>query len=878
MTQPLRYRLIRRASVALILLMAVLPSTGAASRTATGGTGGTSTATSRNPPAALLVQLCAGVAPAVLDPLRAAWGLDRGEPLDGTGLYRLRVGGGAGDVAGAVRALTALPGVAYAEAEGRLQTLWVPNDPLYPRQWHLPQISAPAAWDYTTGSRSIIVAMLDTGVAVDHPDLAGQLVAGYNFVADTTNPSDDNGHGTYTSGLVAALINNEVGVAGVAPNVRVMPIKILDKDGGGNVGDFARGIHFAVDHGARVINVSAGIEYPSTSMQEAVHYAHQHNVVVVGSAGNTPDGTARYPGGFAEAIAVAATDRDDHAATFSSYGAFVDLAAPGVDVLSIGWSATHLGYEWASGTSSAAPLVAGAAALLLSLRPDLSADDVQRILEESSDDLGPTGWDPHYGAGRLNLRRALAAIAPSPTVAPPTAPTAPTATRSPLATVGLPTATPAPFATVSLPTAPVAATAVPAGLLLTPNHGLPGATLRLSGRGYTPGEAVGLRMTGPEGQNHELGTGQADSDGRFSAPIRIPAELGAGTGTLFALGARSNTLASTPLIVDLAGATPGPPLPFGPATGARIEGTISGLPAAQVQVYLQVGNGVREFQYGSTDPSGFYHFDNLSAGSYTVGLNSRDGSPVPAPVSFELDGQPGTVRVVNFGPAGAPTPPATATAGPAATATPSVLPTLAPPPADPATAFAGVIDPAQPVVTYFATVRHTLRGPFLAYWQAHGGLPLFGYPISEEFTEVSASDGLPYRVQYFQRNRFELHPENPPPYEVLLGLLGRDLTAARLFAPAAAGSSDATHLYFAQTGHRLGGAFLAYWQAHGGLAIFGYPISEEFAEASPTDGQTYTVQYFERNRFELHPENPAPYTVLLGLLGVDLARLHSAIH
>ncbi|MDQ2809967.1 MAG: S8 family serine peptidase [Chloroflexota bacterium] len=874
MAHLVRYRLIRRAFVALILLTAVLPSTSATSRAATlaatGAAGRTATAANpqsaiRNPQSAVLVQLCAGVGPAVLEPWRVAWGWESEEPLDDAGLYRLRAARGTRDVAGAVRALTALPGVAYAEAEGRLQTMLVPNDTLYPRQWHLPQISAPAAWDYTTGSRSIIVAMIDTGVAADHPDLAGQLVAGYNFVADTANSSDDNGHGTYTSGLVAALFNNGVGVAGVAPHVRVMPVKILDKDGGGNVGDFARGIHFAVDHGARVINISAGIEYPSTSMQEAVHYAHEHNVVVVASAGNTPDGTPRYPGGFAEAIAVAATDRDDHAATFSSYGPFVDLAAPGVDVLSTSWSTDHLGYEWASGTSSAAPLVAGAAALLLSLRPDLSADDVQRILEDNSDDLGPTGWDPHYGAGRLNLRRALAAIAPSPTPAPPSVtPAPPTATHTALATVDPPTATPAP-------------TILPAGLTLTPNHGLLGATLSLSGRGYAPGEAVGLRMTGPEGQNHELGTGQADSAGHFSTSIRIPATLGAGIGTLFALGARSNALAATPVIVDLAGTTPGPTASPGLATGARIEGTISGLPLTGVQVYLQVGNGVRDFQYGSTDPTGFYHFDNLSAGSYTVGLNSRDGSLVPAPVSLELDGQPGTVRVVNFGPAGTTLPTTTAETAPAATAQPSVLPTLAPSPADPAAPFAAVGDPAQPVVTYFAAVRHTLRGPFLAYWQAHGGLPLFGYPISEEFTEVSATDGLPYRVQYFQRNRFEYHPENAPPYAVLLGLLGRDLTADRLFPPASAGSSDATHLYFVQTGHRLGGAFLAYWQAHGGLPIFGYPISEEFAESSPTDGQTYTVQYFERNRFELHPENPAPYTVLLGLLGVDLARRHSAI-
>jgi subtilisin family serine protease len=778
-----------------------------------------------------------------LRPALTAWGLGRVEVLDAAGgLYRLHADSSGLDVAGAVHALAALPGVVYAEPDYRLHAAFVPSDPLFSRQWALNQVGAPAAWDITTGSADVIVAMIDTGIAPNHPDLVGKLVPGYNFVADTTTAADDNGHGTYTAGLVGALSNNNIGVAGVAWATRIMPVKILDKDGAGNVGDFSRGIHFAVDHGAKVINISAGIEYPASSMQEAVRYARDHGVLVVASAGNTPDGAARYPAGFDEVVAVSATDEQDKSAAFSSYGAFVDLAAPGVNIVSTGWGQGRAGYTWASGTSSAAPLVTGAAALLLAARPDLTPDDLQRLLEDGADDLGPAGWDPHYGAGRLNILRSLQ-IATGATTTPPSPTVPPAATATPVPAPPKPTATPALLS-----------------LVLNPAHVLPGGAVTANGRGYQPGEAVGLRMTGPEGRNHELGTAQVGADGSFQQAVTIPADLTPGTGMFFALGALSNALTSAPISIDTAtqpGAPPGPP---GPATGSRIEGTISGVPLDQVQVYLQVGNGVRDWRYGSTDNLGFYHFDNLPAGDYTVGLNGRNGLTVPAPVSLSVDGQPGTVRVINFdfGAGGSP---------------PVAPPAEAPAP-DPATAFAPAADPARSGVVYFPPVQHTLRGVFLAYWQQHGGLPVFGYPLSEEFVEISDTDGKPYRVQYFERNRFEYHPEYAgTPNEVLLGLLGRAVTLGRTFAPPIATLGDANHAYFPQTGHMLGGAFLAYWRAHGGLAIFGYPISEEFTENG------YTVQYFERNRFEFHPEYAGtPSEVLLGLLGVDITRHRGFIH
>jgi hypothetical protein len=160
-------------------------------------------------------------------------------------------------------------------------------------------------------------------------------------------------------------------------------------------------------------------------------------------------------------------------------------------------------------------------------------------------------------------------------------------------------------------------------------------------------------------------------------------------------------------------------------------------------------------------------------------------------------------------------------------------------------------------------------GPFLAYWRQHGGVAQQGFPISGEFKEVSEVDGNTYAVQYFERAVFEMHPENKPPYNVLLSLLGREAYGRKYpnGAPEQRADTSTGSILFRETGNRLGGQFLQYWQRNGGLAQFGYPISNAFNERSTLDGQEYTVQYFERAVFELHPENQAPYDVLLSQLG-----------
>jgi hypothetical protein len=223
-------------------------------------------------------------------------------------------------------------------------------------------------------------------------------------------------------------------------------------------------------------------------------------------------------------------------------------------------------------------------------------------------------------------------------------------------------------------------------------------------------------------------------------------------------------------------------------------------------------------------------------------------------------GDPGLILSYGYGPGSPP---------------PTPMPTLTPVPLLTGLPSEPVSDPQNPLITYFPLVGHTLWGGFRDYWNAHGGLGQFGYPITEQFQEANPTDGKMYTVQYFERARFEWHPENKPPFDVLLGLLGRTITQGREketpFLPAQPQKSPG-FVYFPSTGHNMAPQFVQYWQNHGGLPVYGYPISEAFMEVSKADGKPYLVQYFERNRFEYHPELPGAYRVSLGLLGTEVLR------
>ncbi|MCC6905632.1 MAG: S8 family serine peptidase, partial [Anaerolineae bacterium] len=235
------------------------------------------------------------------------------------------------------------------------------NDPLYAQQWALPAINAPQAWlTLPAGAPLITVAVLDTGVCLSHPDLAGRIVAGYDFIAPGTTPEDEHGHGCHVAGIIAANANNGIGIAGVAPNARIMPVRVLDAGGSGSYSGIAQGIIWAANNGAQVINMSLGGSSDVSYLHDAVIYAKSRGVSVVAAAGNESTPYAIYPARYPEAIAVGSVDSNLQRSYFSNYGPDVDIWAPGGSIIS-----TYLnnGYVGMSGTSMATPYVAGAVAL-----------------------------------------------------------------------------------------------------------------------------------------------------------------------------------------------------------------------------------------------------------------------------------------------------------------------------------------------------------------------------------------------------------------------------------------------------------------------------------------------------------------------------------
>jgi thermitase len=290
-----------------------------------------------------------------------------------------------------------------------------PNDPLYDSQYALQRINATAAWSVTKGDPNLIVAVIDTGVDANHPDLQGKLVKGYDFLDNDATPEDTVGHGTFVASLIAATGNDKNGITGVAPNVKIMPLRVLDESGGNSL-TIARAIRYAVDNGAKVINLSVGGPYPSQAVRQATDYAISKGVVVVAASGN--DGNQRnaveYPASFPNVISVAATNSSNKVASFSTHNSGVNVAAPGVNVLGARSSQNTIcrpyqatAYCFASGTSFSAPYVSGTAALVLSVNPKLTPQQVDDILEKTATDLGTSGSDDYYGAGLINAGKAV---------------------------------------------------------------------------------------------------------------------------------------------------------------------------------------------------------------------------------------------------------------------------------------------------------------------------------------------------------------------------------------------------------------------------------------------------------------------------------------
>lgn len=360
-------------------------------------------------PGEVLVRFRPGRAPSAL----AELGLEvfGFEELPALRLHRLRVPPGReGEF---IDRLRRRPDVEHAQPNYVYRAHFTPNDPYFGQQWNLPAIHAPEAWDVTQGA-GVRVAVVDTGVECGHPDLSGQCAAQANYVSGF---QDDNGHGSHVAGIIAARTNNSIGVAGIASGVRLVALKVLDYQGSGDTETVATAIIDAVSkYGARVVNLSLGGPNFDPILQESINQAHAGGAVVVAAAGNSGTSTPVYPAAMDHVIAVAAVDGSLQRASFSNYGTYIDITAPGVDICS-----TYRGNQYVrgSGTSMAAPHVSAVAALVLSLRPNLRPDAVATILFQTADDLGAPGRDPYYGYGLVNAYRAVRAAAPAAAPAPP---------------------------------------------------------------------------------------------------------------------------------------------------------------------------------------------------------------------------------------------------------------------------------------------------------------------------------------------------------------------------------------------------------------------------------------------------------------------------
>jgi subtilisin family serine protease len=316
------------------------------------------------------------------------------------------------DTAATTAELEADPGldVVAVEADRPVSIADTGGDPLRPQQWALDALQIESAWSAGTGV-DVDIAVVDSGVSGDHPDLAPRVCSGVAFLASDgvarlgQGATDGNGHGTHVAGIAAAGTGDRTGTAGVAPSARIMPVRVLGADGTGSSSDVARGITWAVDHGAEVINVSLGGGY-SSAVDVAVDYAERQGVLVVAASGNAgPNGARNYPAALDDVLAVASHDQGGAISSFSTQGDYVDLSAPGSGIVS-----TYPDGRWASmsGTSMATPHVAGAAALLLAAQPELTPAQLRARLRATATDAGVPGFDVAHGWGRLDLLDALA--------------------------------------------------------------------------------------------------------------------------------------------------------------------------------------------------------------------------------------------------------------------------------------------------------------------------------------------------------------------------------------------------------------------------------------------------------------------------------------
>jgi len=280
-----------------------------------------------------------------------------------------------------------------------------PNDELYSRyQWNLRKIGTDQSWTFNKDASGVVVAVIDTGVDLTHPDIEPHIASGYNVIKPEDQPEDDVGHGTHVSGVISALVNNRLGVAGMTWSSRILPVKVLDETGSGSTYAVAQGIIWATDHGAKVINMSLGNYATSSFLHDAIKYAYDKDVVLIAASGNDNTDRPSYPAYYPEVFAVAASDSNNNRASFSNYGDYIDVTAPGVNIAS---TYPKNQYVALSGTSMATPHVSALAALIRATNPSLRNTEVMDIIRITAQDIGDPGTDSYFGYGLINVPKAV---------------------------------------------------------------------------------------------------------------------------------------------------------------------------------------------------------------------------------------------------------------------------------------------------------------------------------------------------------------------------------------------------------------------------------------------------------------------------------------
>lgn len=297
--------------------------------------------------------------------------------------------------------------VIYAEPNYIYRILdTTPNDPYFSSQWGLVKVEAKKLWDYVRGNNTVIVAVVDTGVDYNHEDLVGKVILGYDYVNDDSDPMDDNEHGTHIAGIISANTNNSIGVAGSCWNCNILAVKVLDAIGEGFISDIAAGIDNAVQNGAKIINLSLGDQSYSSTIKDACDHAYDQGCFIVAAAGNSNTQAFTYPAALSNVLAVAATKSDDTRSSFSNYGIWIDVCAPGEAIRS---TVLSNGYKDKGGTSMAAPFASGLAALLYSADANLTQVGVKNSITSSCDNIDGInpGFEGKLGSGRINFYRAF---------------------------------------------------------------------------------------------------------------------------------------------------------------------------------------------------------------------------------------------------------------------------------------------------------------------------------------------------------------------------------------------------------------------------------------------------------------------------------------